>query len=129
MESREQSAGTAHQTSEVVPEGVPKEEAFLLAWDPENQKEVWRVNMTTIDFNGGVLSTGSNLVFEGTVDGFLVVYDALTGKELKRIETGTGIIAAPVAYEIDGEQYVAVMAGYGGAPLRGCAGVGRERSA
>src|SRR5678816_1028640 len=68
-------------------------------------------------FNGGVLSTGSNLVFEGTVDGFFVVYDAMTGKELKRIETGTGIIGAPVTYEIDGEQYVAVMAGFGGAPL------------
>jgi quinohemoprotein ethanol dehydrogenase len=96
---------------------LPKHEAFLLAWDPVRQKEAWRVGMSTVDFNGGVLSTGSNLVFEGTVDGFLVVYDASTGRELKRIETGTSIIAAPVTYEIDGEQYVAVMAGHGGATL------------
>jgi quinohemoprotein ethanol dehydrogenase len=112
--------GRNHPTSEPLANTrgeMPKVEAFLLAWDPIQQKEAWRVSMTTTDFNGGILSTASNLVFEGTNDGFLVVYDASTGRELKRIETGTGIIAAPVTYEIDGEQYVAVMAGYGGATL------------
>lgn len=96
---------------------VPKEEAFLLAWNPVEQKEAWRVKMKVVDFNGGVLSTGGNLVFQGTTDGFFIVYDATTGKKLKEIETGTGIMAAPVTYEIDGEQYVAVMAGFGGATL------------
>jgi quinohemoprotein ethanol dehydrogenase len=112
--------GAYYPRSEPLPNTVgevPDEEAYLLAWDPVAQREMWRVKMSTVDFNGGVMSTGSNLVFEGTVDGFFVVYDAMTGKELMRIETGTGIIGAPVTYEVDGEQYVAVMAGYGGAPL------------
>jgi len=93
---------------------VPKEESYLLAWDPVRQKEVWRVKSTLLDFNGGVLSTSGGLVFEGTADGFFYVYDATTGERLKTIEIGTGIMAAPVTYEIDGEQYVAVMAGLGG---------------
>jgi quinohemoprotein ethanol dehydrogenase len=96
---------------------IPKEEAFLIAWDPVQQKEVWRVRSTVVDFNGGVLSTAGGLVFEGATDGFFYVYDAATGARLKSIEIGTGIMAAPVSYEIDGEQYVAVMAGYGGAVL------------
>ena len=93
---------------------VPKEEAYLLAWDPVQQKEVWRVKSSVLDFNGGVLSTSAGLVFQGTVDGFFNVYDATAGERLKAIEIGTGIMAAPVTYEIDGEQYVAVMAGLGG---------------
>jgi quinohemoprotein ethanol dehydrogenase len=96
---------------------IPKAEAYLLAWDPINQKEVWRVNSKTIDFNGGVLSTAGGLVFQGTTDGFFYVYDATTGEQLKEIEIGTGIMAAPMTYKIDDEQYVAVMAGYGGAVL------------
>jgi quinohemoprotein ethanol dehydrogenase len=96
---------------------IPKQEAYLLAWDPIQQKEIWRVKSKVVDFNGGVLSTGGGLVFEGTTDGFFYVYDASTGERLKEIEIGTGIMAAPVSYEIEGEQYVAVMAGYGGAVL------------
>jgi quinohemoprotein ethanol dehydrogenase len=97
--------------------GVGKPDAWLLAWDVVQQKEVWRVKSKFVDFGGGVLSTGSGLVFEGTTDGFFHVFDAATGKVLKSIETGTGIMAAPVTYEIDGDQYVAVMAGFGGAGL------------
>lgn len=66
---------------------------------------------------GGVLSTSGNLVFEGTASGQLVVYSADEGKKLKEIEVGTGIMAAPMSYEVDGEQYVAVMVGYGGVRL------------
>jgi quinohemoprotein ethanol dehydrogenase len=94
----------------------PKKEGNILkAWDPVLQKEVWRVKMT--DELGGVLSTNGKLVFNGTSSGKLIVYHAETGKKLKEINTGTGIIAAPMSYEIDGEQYIAVMAGYGGAIL------------
>jgi len=85
----------------------------LKAWDPVTQKEVWRVQLSSAS-NGGVLSTDGNLVFQGTPDGRLVIYKADTGEKLKEIETGTGIMAAPVTYTVDGEQYVAVMAGYGG---------------
>ena len=60
---------------------------------------------------GGVLTTAGNLVFQGTADGKLIAYRADTGEKLHEIETGTGIMAAPITYEIDGEQYVALLAG------------------
>jgi quinohemoprotein ethanol dehydrogenase len=85
----------------------------LVAWDPLTQKAVWKVSEGAPD--GGTLST-QELVFQGTRTGYLKVYEAQTGKMLKEIFTGTGIMAAPTTYSIDGEQYVAVMAGYGGAP-------------
>lgn len=86
----------------------------LLAWDPVAQKEVWKVSNGAPD--GGTLST-PELVFQGTRTGYLKVYDARTGQKLKEIFTGTGIMAAPTTYSIDGEQYVAVMASQGGAPV------------
>lgn len=103
-----------------APEG-----AVLKAWNPVTQKEVWRVKLSTsqngeelsMEGNGGVLSTNGNLVFEGNPSGQLVVYRADNGQKLKEIEVGTGIVAAPISYEIDGEQYVAVMAGFGGAVI------------
>jgi quinohemoprotein ethanol dehydrogenase len=88
----------------------------LKAWDPVKQKEVWRMPFPGTQ-NGGVLSTDGNLVFQGSSTGYLLVVEAKTGKLLKKIFTGTGIQAAPITYKVDGEQYVAVMAGYGGAVL------------
>ena len=86
----------------------------LLAWDPVAQKERWRVQYTNI-WNGGTLTTAGNLVFQGTADGRFVAYSADRGEKLWEAQVGTGIIAAPVTYEIDGVQYVSVMAGWGGA--------------
>jgi quinohemoprotein ethanol dehydrogenase len=82
----------------------------LIAWDPVAEREVWH---TPLGFHGncGTLSTAGNLVFQGTVDGHFIVYDARTGKKLKDIEVGTGIMAAPMSFAVGGEQYVAVMAG------------------
>jgi len=62
-----------------------------------------------------VLTLAGNLVVQGNYHGKLVVYRADTGAKLKEIEVGTAIIAAPISYEIDGEQYIAVLAGFGGA--------------
>ena len=94
-------------------EGWPTPEGEILkAWDPINQKEVWR-HHTPGDYNGGVLSTASNLVVHGTASGFLQVNHAVTGEKLLELEIGTGIMAAPSTYEVDGEQYIAVLAGYG----------------
>ena len=85
----------------------------LKAWDPVTQRERWRVPLTSL-YNGGVLSTAGDLVFQGRADGHLVAYRAADGVVLKAIELGTGVLAAPMTYAIDGEQYVAVAAGYGG---------------
>jgi alcohol dehydrogenase (cytochrome c)/quinohemoprotein ethanol dehydrogenase len=84
----------------------------LIAWDPVNQKEVWRVERAG-QANGGALATAGGLVFQGTGSGTFTALDATNGKELWSTPTETGVIAAPISYAIDGEQYVAVMAGTG----------------
>lgn len=89
----------------------------LKAWDPIKQLMVWEVEHEIPRGNGGILSTSGNLVFQGSNTGHLKVYDATSGNLLKSIEVGTGIMAAPMSYSIDGEQYIAVMAGYGGVNL------------
>ena len=86
----------------------------LIAWDPVQQKEVWRVQYDG-PWNGGVLATAGNLVFQGNAHGEFAAFAADSGKKLWGFDAGTGVIAAPVSYAVDGEQYVAVMAGYGGA--------------
>jgi quinohemoprotein ethanol dehydrogenase len=92
-------------------------EFFVLkAWDPVTQKEVWRISTESAP-NGGVLSTNGNLVLQGSTSGHFFVYRADNGQLLKDIFTGTGIMAAPITYEVDGQQYIAVMAGFGGATL------------
>jgi mono/diheme cytochrome c family protein len=85
----------------------------LTAWDPVAQKRVWRVELGQ-GIPSGVLATGGGLVFQGTTWGKLRAYAAETGAQLWENETGTGIIAPPISYEIDGEQYVAIVAGLGG---------------
>jgi len=86
----------------------------LLAWDPVAQREAWRVEHSTM-WNGGVLSTAGNLVFQGTGDGRFVAYRADDGERLWDFDVQTGVIAPPITYELDGEQYVAVLVGWGGA--------------
>ena len=86
----------------------------LVAWDPVSQKEVWR-HPYALPWNGGLLSTGGNLVFQGTSDGRFVAYRANDGVQLWEAHAGTSIIAAPVTYLLDGKQYVSVVAGWGGA--------------
>jgi alcohol dehydrogenase (cytochrome c)/quinohemoprotein ethanol dehydrogenase len=86
---------------------------YLLAWDPVAQKEAWRAPHPDY-YNGGVLTTHGNLVIEGDNDGFLKIYDARTGKELWSMDGGSAILAAPITYEVNGQQYISVLAGYGG---------------
>jgi quinohemoprotein ethanol dehydrogenase len=93
---------------------APLMPGFLLAWDPVNQKERWRVPYG-IFWNGGTLTTAGNLVFQGTADGRFVAYSADKGEKLYEVALGTGVIAPPMTYEMDGVQYVTVMAGWGGA--------------
>jgi len=89
----------------------------LEAWDPVKQKLVWEQVTSSgyLTLDGGVTSTGGNLVFAGREDGAFVVYAADTGKVLKKIETGSSIMAAPAVYAVEGVEYVSVLAGRGGA--------------
>ena len=86
----------------------------LLAWDPVAKRARWRV-LHTDAIGGGTLTTAGNLVFQGTDTGKLVAYRADTGAKLWEVNVSIGIMAAPSTYSIDGTQYVAVLAGMGGA--------------
>lgn len=81
-----------------------------IMWEYKNKAPLW----------GGVLTTAGNLVFTGTPEGYLKAFDAKTGKELWKFNTGSGVVGSPVTWTQNGEQYVAVMSGWGGAvPLWG----------
>ncbi len=86
----------------------------LVAWDPVAQKEAWRVEHKG-PWNGGALSTAGNLVFQGTANGEFVAFAADSGEQLWAFPTQTGVVAAPTTFEIDGEQYVSINVGWGGA--------------
>ena len=86
----------------------------LAAWDPVAQKEVWRVEVGH-PWNGGVLATAGNLVFEGNAMGELSAYRADNHDRLWSVATQTGILAPPVTYQSGADQYVVVEAGWGGA--------------
>lgn len=85
----------------------------LIAWDPVARKERWRVSYKG-PWNGGLLATGGDLVFEGAATGEFAAYAADSGAKLWSAPAQTGVVAAPMTYELDGEQYVAVLAGWGG---------------
>jgi quinohemoprotein ethanol dehydrogenase len=86
---------------------------YLKAWDPVTQTERWSVEHGGA-WNGGVLSTAGNLVFQGNVGGEFVAYNATDGTKLWSFPAQTGIVAAPATYALGDEQYVVVVAGWGG---------------
>jgi quinohemoprotein ethanol dehydrogenase len=96
----------------------PEPKAGLIAWDPVANEQVWRVEHEG-PWNGGALATASDLVFQGSGDGRFRAYDAGTGEVLWEVRSQTGIVAGPVTYEVGGEQYVAVAAGWGGGVIAG----------
>ena len=91
----------------------------LRAMDPKTGEEIWRYQ-NEAPLWGGVLSTQGNLVFTGNPEGYLMAFDSRNGEKLWQFNTGSGVIGSPVTWEMDGEQYVSVMSGWGGAvPLWG----------
>ncbi|TXT39801.1 MAG: alcohol dehydrogenase (cytochrome c) [Comamonadaceae bacterium] len=90
----------------------------LRAIDPKTGKVAWEVK-NNAPLWGGVMTSG-DLVFWGTPEGFLKAADAKTGKVVWQFQTGSGIVAPPITWKQDGEQYVSVVSGWGGAvPLWG----------
>ena len=87
---------------------------FIKAWNPVTQKEAWQVSMGG-SWNSGLLSTAGGLVFGGDAYGNFTAYDAKTGTKLWTIDLKTGILAPAMSYMIDGQQYIALLAGWGGA--------------
>ena len=81
-----------------------------IAWEHKEQFPLW----------AGTLTTAGGLLFTGTSDGYIKAFDQKTGKELWKFQTGSGIVSIPVTWEMDGEQYIGIQSGYGGAvPLWG----------
>ncbi|PYG34737.1 alcohol dehydrogenase (cytochrome c) [Pelagimonas varians] len=79
-------------------------------WEYQNDAPLW----------GGVMTTAGGLVFFGTPEGEFIALDDETGEKLWSFQTGSGIVGQPVTWEQDGEQYVSIMSGWGGAvPLWG----------
>jgi quinohemoprotein ethanol dehydrogenase len=85
----------------------------LIAWDPTAKHVAWRVRQN-VGWNGGTLTTASGLVFQGDAAGDFCAFDARHGRKLWSLNLGAGIVAAPMTYSIDNEQYVAVAVGWGG---------------
>ncbi len=87
-------------------------EGMLMAWDPVEQREVWRVSFGDGGRGGGTLATAGGLVFQGnSANREFAAYRATDGEKLWSAPVHTGIVAGPITYELDGEQYVAVAAG------------------
>lgn len=92
---------------------------ILRAIDPLTGDIAWE-HKETLPLWAGVVATAGNLVFTGTGDGYFKAFDAESGEELWSFQVGTGIISPPITWEMDGEQYIGVTTGYGGAvPLWG----------
>ncbi len=88
--------------------------SFLRAINPLTGETVWSVKASSWQDRAGVLTTDGGLVFQGDVTGRFSVFDVNNGALLHSMETGTSILAAPMTYMLDGEQYVAITAGWGG---------------
>lgn len=87
----------------------------LVAWDVEQGKKVWGVKEPDFPVYSGVLSTGGDVVFYGTMDGWFRALDARTGKVLWQFKTASGIVGDPMTFiGPDGKQYVAIYSGIGG---------------
>ena len=106
---------------------LPNVKGYLIAWDPASQKEVWRANYLG-PWNGGILTSAGNLVVQGNAAGDISAYRADTGEKLWSMFAQSPVMAAPVTYEVNGEQYIAVLSGWGGAyPLLQGAGICQVR--
>ncbi len=88
---------------------------FLKAFDVANKKWLWELP-SALPMFAGVLATKGGLLFTGDQLGFFQAVDAQSGKPLWRFQTGSGINASPITYELDGVQYVAILSGLGGDP-------------
>jgi lanthanide-dependent methanol dehydrogenase len=86
----------------------------FIAWDAVRGRRVWEIKERYPVWSG-VLATGGDVVFYGTLDGWFKAVDATTGRLLWRFKVGSGVVGNPISFTgADGKQYVAVYAGIGG---------------
>ncbi|HEX6212644.1 MAG TPA: methanol/ethanol family PQQ-dependent dehydrogenase [Methylomirabilota bacterium] len=109
-------AGTPYLGASVKMYAGPGEyHGELVAWDPARRRQVWGIKEPVLPVYGGVLATGGDVVFYGTMDGWFRAVDARTGADLWQFKVASGVISNPMTYlGPDGKQYIAVYAGIGG---------------
>lgn len=83
--------------------------SYLLAWDPVKREPAWQQRLG--GSRAGVLTTAGNLVFQGTSEETFSAFRADDGEQVWMTETQAGIVGGAASYELDGEQYIAVVAG------------------
>lgn len=101
------------ERAQLMEVAASREKGWLTAWDPVKQREAWRVDYPRPG-NSGVLATAGNLLVQGTAMQTFRVYRADNGELLFETPIQTMPIAAPVTYTVDGEQFIAINAGWGG---------------
>ena len=99
-------------TNLTVPKNPGPVGSSLVAWDPVTQKQVWRLR-TPAFFNGGLLATAGNLLFQGQIDSTFNAYDAKNGKRLWSYDAKAPILGVPISYRWKDRQYVTIITGYG----------------
>ncbi len=111
-------AGTPYDGMEMTRHAGPGGNwGAFIAWDPVQGKKVWEIPENFMVMSGA-LTTGSDLVFYGTVDGWFRAVDAMTGEVLWSQKLGSGIVSTPITYlGPDGDQYVAIFGGVGGGSI------------
>jgi alcohol dehydrogenase (cytochrome c) len=107
------------ETFELKPQPGSDGWGELQAIDATTGKQKWAYH-TKLPWNGPLMTTKGGLVFGGTLDQRFIAFDSATGKPLWTYKMSSGVVGVPTAYQVDGKEYVAVFAGYGGAtPLWG----------
>ncbi len=102
--------------AQLMAQATAEEQGYLLAWNPVTQTEAWRVPYR-VPGSGGVLATAGNLVIQGTIDQTLAIYAADTGAKLWEMDIDQAPVAGAITYMVDGVQYIAINAGWGGSPV------------
>ena len=102
------------ESFKVVPQPASDGFGVFQAIDMSDGKRIWSYD-TKLPCNGPALSTAGGIVFAGTIDQKFMAFDSKTGKTLWTFKTSSGVIGVPTTYRVDGKQYVAVFAGFGGA--------------
>jgi len=102
--------------AELMAQARADEKGYLLAWDPVRQREAWRVAYPHPG-SGGVLATAGNLLIQGTINKTLAIYRAADGHKLWEMDIDQTPVAGAITYLVNGEQFIAINAGWGGSPV------------
>ncbi len=97
---------------EMAADAPGEAKGYLKAFNPLTGEELWSVDHVHY-WNGGVLASAGGLVFQGDGLGYLSAFDADSGEKLWSFNTFISMLAPPITYQVDGVQYVAILAGTG----------------